>query len=61
MRRQGRRGGERARTAGGGDNENARATTGKKGGAGKPRAVGRQKDFKEKIGEQSAFGGAEKR
>lgn len=61
VRRQGRRGGERARTAGGGDNENAKVTTRKKVGAGKSRAAGRQKGFKEKIGKESAFGGAEKR
>lgn len=61
VRRQGRRGGERARTAGGGGGKKAGVTTRKKGGAGKSRAAGRQKDFKEKIGEQSAFGGAEKR
>lgn len=43
------------------DNENAKVTTRKKVGAGKSRAAGRQKGFKEKIGEQRAFGGAEKR
>lgn len=43
------------------DNENAKVTTRKKVGAGKSRAAGRQKGFKEKIGEESAFGGAEKR
>lgn len=42
------------------DNENAKVTTRKKVGAGKSRAAGRQKGFKEKIGKESAFGGRKK-
>lgn len=58
--REGKDGGRRGRQEGR-DNENAKVTTRKKGGAGKSRAAGRQKGFKEKIGKESAFGGAEKR
>lgn len=58
--REGKDGGRRGRQEGR-DNENAKVTTRKKVGAGKSRTAGRQKGFKEKIGKESAFGGAEKR